>query len=217
MNLRFNLSLEAYEESFELANELKDLIFDMEKYHTNYINEFEKLQAITETLSDLNYDLEEILGQKVKITIKMQNLKGKIQSIEQMLKDTDLEKQMEECQEKLNTLPKEEKRLIAEIATLEAEIRKLEENAISLENRLSSFEKQTELTREIFKQELDLKYVISEYEDLNKTMKNILNSYNYFDKDNRNIQNYYENLVGKYRENSENLLDYNLGINDIFL
>lgn len=217
MNLRFNLSLEAYEESFELANELKDLIFDMEKYHTNYINEFEKLQGITETLSDLNYDLEEILGQKVKITIKMQNLKGKIQSIEQMLKDTDLEKQMEECQEKLNILPKEEKRLIAEIATLEAEIRKLEENAISLENRLSSFEKQTELTREIFKQELDLKYVISEYEDLNKTMKNILDIYNYFDKDNRNIQNYYENLVGKYRENSENLLDYNLGINDIFV
>lgn len=217
MNLRFNLSLEAYEESFELANELKDLIFDMEKYHTNYINEFEKLQGIQETLSDLNYDLEEILGQKVKITIKMQNLKGKIKSIEQMLKDTDLEKQMEECQEKLNTLPKEEKRLIAEIATLEAEIRKLEENAISLENRLSSFEKQTELTREIFKQELDLKYVISEYEDLNKTMKNILDSYNYFDKDNRNMQNYYENLVGKYRENSENLLDYNLGINDIFV
>lgn len=217
MNLRFNLSLEAYEESFELANELKDLIFDMEKYHTNYINEFEKLQGIQETLSDLNYDLEEILGQKVKITIKMQNLKGKIKSIEQMLKDTDLEKQMEECQEKLNTLPKVEKRLIAEIATLEAEIRKLEENAISLENRLSSFEKQTELTREIFKQELDLKYVISEYEDLNKTMKNILDSYNYFDKDNRNIQNYYENLVGKYRENSENLLDYNLGINDIFV
>ena len=217
MNLRFNLSLEAYEESFELANELKDLIFDMEKYHTNYINEFEKLQGIQETLSDLNYDLEEILGQKVKITIKMQNLKGKIKSIEQMLKDTDLEKQMEECQEKLNTLPKEEKRLIAEIATLEAEIRKLEENAISLENRLSSFEKQIELTREIFKQELDLKYVISEYEDLNKTMKNILDSYNYFDKDNRNMQNYYENLVGKYRENSENLLDYNLGINDIFV
>lgn len=124
---------------------------------------------------------------------------------------------MEECQEKLNILPKEEKRLIAEIATLEAEIRKLEENAISLENRLSSFEKQTELTREIFKQELDLKYVISEYEDLNKTMKNILDIYNYFDKDNRNIQNYYENLVGKYRENSENLLDYNLGINDIFV
>lgn len=217
MNLRFNLSLEAYEESFELANELKDLIFDMEKYHTNYINEFEKLQGIQETLSDLNYDLEEILGQKVKITIKMQKLKGKIKSIEQMLKDTDLEKQMEECQEKLNTLPKEEKRLIAEIATLEAEIRKLEENAISLENRLSSFEKQIELTREIFKQELDLKYVISEYEDLNKTMKNILDSYNYFDKDNRNMQNYYENLVGKYRENSENLLDYNLGINDIFV
>ena len=217
MNLRFNLSLETYEESFELANELKDLIFDMEKYHTNYINEFEKLQGIQETLSDLNYDLEEILGQKVKITIKMQNLKGKIKSIEQMLKDTDLEKQMEECQEKLNTLPKEEKRLIAEIATLEAEIRKLEENAISLENRLSSFERQTELTREIFKQELDLKYVISEYEDLNKTMKNILDSYNYFDKDNRNKESYYENLVGKYKENSENLLDYNLGINEIFI
>ena len=217
INLRFNLKLEVYEECFEMANELKDLIFDMEKYHTNYINEFEKLNVIQETLSNLNYDLEEILGQKVKTTIKMQNLKGKIQSIEQMLKDTDLEKQMEECQQKLNILPKEERRLIAEIATLEAEIKRLEEDAITLENRLKSFEKQTELAREIFKQELDLKYVILEYEDMNKAMKNVLDSYNYFDKDNRSKENYYENLIGKYRENSENLLDYNLSINDIFV
>lgn len=217
INLRFNLKLEVYEECFEMVNELKDLIFDMEKYHTNYINEFEKLNAIQETLSNFNYDLEEILGQKVKITIKMQNLKGKIQSIEQMLKDTDLEKQMEECQQKLNVLPKEERRLIAEIATLEAEIKRLEEDAITLENRLKSFEKQTELAREIFKQELDLKYVILEYEDMSKAMKNVLDSYNYFDKDNRSKENYYENLIGKYRENGENLLDYNLSINDIFV
>ena len=217
INLRFNLKLEVYEECFEMVNELKDLIFDMEKYHTNYINEFEKLNEIQETLSNFNYDLEEILGQKVKITIKMQNLKGKIQSIEQMLKDTDLEKQMEECQQKLNVLPKEERRLIAEIATLEAEIKRLEEDAITLENRLKSFEKQTELAREIFKQELDLKYVILEYEDMSKAMKNVLDSYNYFDKDNRSKENYYENLIGKYRENGENLLDYNLSINDIFV
>ena len=215
--LRIALTLEAYIENLESANDLKEMIFDMEKYHNNYINEYDKILAVQETLENLRYDLDDILYQKGKITIKIQTLKGKIETIKQMAEVSDIEKQMEECIQMLDKLPKEKERLIGDTAKIEAEIQKLEDNQLTIHTRLNSLQKQTELTREILKQELDLKYVISEYEEINKITKKILEQYNYFDKESKGITSYATNLISKYQENSEKLIDYNLEIGEIFV
>ena len=215
--LPFALTLEAFTENLASANELKDLIYDMEKYHNNYINEYEKILVVQETLENLRYDLDDVLYQKGKITVKIKTLKGKIETIKQMAEVSDLEKQMEECLEKLDKLPKENEKLAGDIAKVEAEIQKLEENELTINSKLNSLQKQTEVAKEILKQELDLKYVVPEYEEINKVTRKILEDYSYFDKESKSISNYFENLIEKYRENSEKLLDYNIEIGNIFV
>lgn len=215
--LSFALTLEVYTENLESTKELKDLIYDMEKYHNNYINEYEKILVVQETLENLKYDLDDLLYQKGKITVKIKALKGKIETIKQMSEVTDLEKQMEECLEKLEGLPKENERLAGDIARKDLEIQKLEENALTINMKLNSLQRQAEIAKEILKQELDLKYVIEEYEEINKVTRKILENYSYFDKESKDISSYFENLIEKYRENSEKLLDYNLEIGRIFV
>ena len=215
--LPFALTLEAYTENLERANELKDFIYDMEKYHNNYINEYEKILVVQETLENLRYDLDDVLYQKGKITVKIKTLKGKIETIKQMAEVSDLEKQMEECLEKLDKLPKERDKLSEDIGREGAEIQKLEENELTINSKLNSLQKQTEIAKEILKQELDLKYVIEEYEEINKITRKILDDYAYFDKESKDISSYFETLIEKYRENSEKLLDYNLEIGRIFI
>lgn len=215
--LRINLTLDAYSESLENANEFKDLIFDMEKSHNNYIKEYEKILLIQETLEDLKYDLDDVLYQKGKLTIKIQNLKGKVEAINQMEEISDINKQMDECLEKIEKLPKEEKEIIGKMAKIQAEIDKLQENSITINSSLNSLQKQTDLAREILKQELDLKYIVTEYDEINKVIKQILEEYEYFDKENKNEQSYFETLIEKYKSNVENLIDYNLEIGNIFI
>ncbi len=215
--LRINLTLDAYSESLENANEFKDLIFDMEKSHNNYIKEYEKILLIQETLEDLKYDLDDVLYQKGKLTIKIQNLKGKVEAINQMEEISDINKQMDECLEKIEKLPKEEKEIIGKMAKIQAEIDKLQENAITINSSLNSLQKQTDLAREILKRELDLKYIVTEYDEINKVIKKILEEYEYFDKENKNEQSYFETLIEKYKSNVENLIDYNLEIGNIFI
>ena len=134
-----------------------------------------------------------------------------------MAEVSDLEKQMEECIEKLDKLPKENEKLAGDIARKDAEIQKLEESALTINVKLNSLQKQTEITEEILRQELSLKYVIIEYEQINNVARKILDDYSYFDKESKDISSYFESLIEKYRENSEKLLDYNLEIGRIFV
>lgn len=216
--LKFNLTLDAYTENLELAKDLKDYIYEMEKEHNEAVNEYEKIIVINETLENLKEDFDNVLYEKGKINVKVKSLIGKVETIKQMLSGEmqDLEKQMEETIEKLEKLPKEKEVLIKDIAKIESEIEKQKENNINISNLLISLQKQTNISREIYKQELDLKYVIEEYEELDKSVQKILSEYSYFDKDPRTTTNYYEILVEKYQNNNENLLDYNLSIGQIF-
>lgn len=217
--LRFKPTLEAYEENLELAQEFRDFIYKIEKEHNNIINEHEKLVNINGILEDLEEDLDTILYEKGKKNINLQTLKGKVEAIKQMLSGNlqDLEKQMNECREKLNNLPKERDNLLIEITRINSELRILKENNIKINGLLNNLEKQTNIAKEIYKQELDLKYVIEEYEEFGKTIPKILSEYSYFEKDPKTKTNYYEILVEKYQNNNANLVDYNLSLDQIFL
>ncbi len=217
--LRFNLTLEAYTENFEQAQEFKDLIYAMEKHHNQIVNEYDKMIAIGETLENLKEELDNILYEKGKKNIILKTLKGKVETIKQMSSNNmeDLEKQMGECLEKLDKLPKEKENLLIDITKVKSELERQKENNINMNYLLNSLEKQTNVARDIYKQELDLKYVIEEYEEINKTLQKILSECAYFEKDPKTKTNYYEILVEKYQNNNENLLDYNLSLGQIFM
>lgn len=218
--LRFNLTLEAYIENLELAKEFKDDLYKMEKEHNEIINEYDKIRIIDEIIENLNEDLDNVLYEKNRVNIKLQTLKGKFEAIEQMLlsgEAQDLQKQMDECIDKLNKLPIESEVLAKDIGKFEAEIEKQKEINLNINNRLIILEKQSNIAREIYKQELELKYVIEEYEEIGKITQKILSEYSYFEKDQKTQTNYYEMLVEKYQNSNENLLDYNLSLGQIFI
>lgn len=129
----------------------------------------------------------------------------------------DLEKQMDECLRKLEILPKEQEHLAEDIGKIKSEIEKQKESSLNINSLLNSLEKQTNIAREIFKQELDLKYVIEEYEEIDKTVQHLLLQYSHFEKDPKTKTNYYETLVERYQSNYENLLDYNLSLGQLFV
>lgn len=217
-NLSFPLTIDAYEQNLEEANNLKDDIFEMEKYHNNIINEYEKFIGIEDILENLRQDLDEILYEKGKLTLKQKTITGKLDAIKQMSEGLeDLEKQMEEVMQKLDILPKQEKQLIGDGARLEATLEKLKEDEQVIKTKLNTLEKQTQISKDIFKQELDLKYVIDEYEEISKVTNEILSEYAYFNKETKSKEDYRASLIDKFRENNENLLDYNLSIGQIFI
>ena len=218
--LRFNLTLETYTEILELSNDFKDYLYKLEKEHNEIINEYEKIKIIDESLENLEEDLDNVRYEKNKINIQIQRLKGNLAVIEEMLSSGEaqnLEKQMEECLDKLDKLPKEMLLLVEDIGKFSSEIEKLKEMNININNDLINIEKQKSIAKSIYKQELDLKYVIEEYEEIDKTIQQILSEYSYFDKDPKTQTNYYEVLVEKYQNNNENLLDYNLSLSSIFV
>lgn len=217
--LRFNVTLEAYTENLELAKEFKDYIYKMENEHNKIVNENEKLIIANETLESLKEDLDVILYEKGKKNVQLRTLKEKLETIKQMKQGEmqDLEKQINECQEKIDKLPKEKEELAEDIGKAKVKIEKYKEENLNINNVLNNLEKQTNIAREIYKQELDLKYVIEEYEEINKAKQEILSKYSYFEKDPKNQSNYYATLVEKYQNNNENLLDYNLSLGQIFI
>lgn len=217
--LSFNLTLEAYTENLELAKDFKDYLYEMEKQHNEIANENEKIITITDILEGLIDDLDEILYEMGKKNNTLQTVKEKVQSIKKMLSSDmeDIEKQMEECIEKLDKLPKEKDKTLVAITKIKSDLERQQEINININTMLNSLEKQTDLAREIYKQELDLKYVIEEYEEINKSVQKVLSEYSYFEKDPKTKSNYYENLVEKFQNSNENLLDYNLSLVQIFV
>lgn len=217
--LSFNLTLEVYTENLELAKGFKDFLYEMEKQHNEIVNGNEKIMTITDVLEGLTDDLDEILYEIGKKNNTLRTLKEKVQSIKQMLSSDmcDIEKQMEECIEKLDTLPKEKEKTVIDITRIKSDLERQQEINININTMLNSLEKQTYLAREIYRQELDLKYVIKEYEEINKSVQKVLLEYSYFEKDPKTKSNYYENLVEKFQNNNENLLDYNLSLVQIFV
>ena len=217
-NLNYPLTIESYEENLEEANNIKYYIYDMEKYHNNCINELEKLESIKETLQNLRDDLDEILYEKSKLSIKKNTIQGKLEAIKQMSEGMeDIEKQMEEVMKKLESLPKEKDKIFEDCIKLETEAGRLKESQITLGVEFQKLEEQVGLTRDILEQELELKYVLEEYQDIGSATNKIVSEYSYFDKETKSKEDYQINLVDKYRDNNENLRDYNLNIGQIFV
>ena len=217
-NLNFPLTIESYENNLEEARNLNELIFEMEKLHNNSINELEKLEGIRETLDSLKQNLDDVLYEKSKLNIKKNTINGKLEAIKQMSEGLeDIEKQMDEVLHALEVFPKEKEKLIADEAKLDNEISKLKESELTITEKLKNLEKQTKIAKEILEQELSLKYIIEEYEEIGTVTNKILSEFSYFDKENKSKEDYHINLVDKYRENTENLREYNLNIGRLFV
>ena len=217
--LRFTVTLETYAEKLESANEFKEKLFGLEKHHNEIVNLYIANETISQDIEDLKADLDNILYEKNKMLIEKKELEAKINTIKQMASSniTELEQQMDECIRMLKELPKNKEILIENKGKLESKIETISEETLNINERINILSQKNKIVQDILVQELCLKYVIEEYEEINKIANKIILNYAHFEKDSRDVASYYRTLVEKYRENNESLTDYNLSISDIFV
>ena len=216
--LRFVASLDVYTDKLDMANEFKEKLFDMEKYHNEMANLYEKKGIIDQDIEDLIMDLDSILYEKNKMVVEKKELEAKIESIKQMASSnlTELEEQMNECIKMIEEFPKLRDNLTENKGRLENKTATLNNEVLTVSDKVAILNKKSKIAQNILEQELLLKYVIEDYEEINKIANKIVLDYANFDKDSRDVASYYRILVDKYRENNPSLTDYNLSISDIF-
>ena len=215
--LQFKKTKEAYKEALDSTNELKDKIYELEKIHNSLINTYRTIEMIKENLDQGLASLDDILYDINKLNREKGVTEEKIKAIEELLTDdiNDVRKQMAECLKSLEELPKLRDKLRDRKVELRKDIESDMTKSVEIEEKVIFEGKASKILEENFKEELDLKYVIKDYEDAAKEATRILREYQKYEKDGYTLSHYLDNLSIKLRENMEHLVEYNLTIEDI--
>lgn len=215
--LQFKKTKEAYEEAIKITGELKEKIYDLEKIHSNIINEYKTEEILQENLEQGLQALDDILYDINKLNREKNISEEKIKAIEEMMTDDiyNIKKQMEECLKAKEELPKMRDKLRDRFVSLGKDIENNTTKFIEIEEKVQYLSKTSKILEENFKQELELKYVVENYEELSKEANGIIKEYQKFEKEGYSLSHYLDNLLLKVRENLEYLVDYNLTIEDI--
>ena len=132
----------------------------------------ENLDQGLASLDDILYDINKLNREKG-VT------EEKIKAIEELLTDdiNDVRKQMAECLKSLEELPKLRDKLRDRKVELRKDIESDMTKSVEIEEKVIFEGKASKILEENFKEELDLKYVIKDYEDAAKEATRILREY----------------------------------------
>ena len=177
--LQFKKTKEAYKEALDSTNELKDKIYELEKIHNSLINTYRTIEMIKENLDQGLASLDDILYDINKLNREKGVTEEKIKAIEELLTDdiNDVRKQMAECLKSLEELPKLRDKLRDRKVELRKDIESDMTKSVEIEEKVIFEGKASKILEENFKEELDLKYVIKDYEDAAKEATRILREY----------------------------------------
>ena len=215
--LQFKKTKEAYAEALNNTNELKDKIYELETVHNNIINTYKTIEMIKDNLEQGLGALDDILYDINKLNREKSITEEKIRAIEEMMTSDiyEIKKQMDECLKAKKELPVMRDNLRDRRISLNKDIQNNTQKYIEVEEKVQFASKTSKILEENFKQELELKYVVENYEDIAKEANRIVREYQKFEKEGYEISYYLNNLLIKVRENMEHLVDYNLTIEDI--
>ena len=215
----FNKTLQVFEQNLEDAKEFREDLFKMEQIQNNICSTFEKQEILEENIERIRDDLENYRYETSKMQSKKRELDGRIEAIKEMMgEDFDqIKEKVEECLNLENELPEQKDKVLQEKSKLENQLENDEKKFIEIEEELEKLITKTNIYKEIFIQELELKYVVKEELELGKSVKNVLTEYSKFDKTNKSLRDYFEILVTKFHENSESLVEYNMSIEEMYV
>lgn len=216
--MQFAKKLEVFIDALSVANELKDEIYELEKAQNNMINTYQKISIIKENIEEARENLDSILYDKNKLEISKKQLTEKINSLKQMITEDieELTKQVDECLKLQKELNLKKDDMIKMQATTENQIKNDKEKLTNILEKVLELEKISKIATEIFEKEINLKYVIQEYDDIKKAASKLVSTYSNFEKQAKGASDYLDNLSLKCRENQQYLVDYSLSIETIF-
>ena len=215
----FTKTLAVFEENLELATQLKEELYELQKTQQNISSLADKIQIIEEHLEQVRQDLDNMQYNLNQISRKKKALEEKKQAVEEMIGTgfEELKEKMASCLKLDKELPDRKIEIVKVIERLETNGKNNNEKLIELEQTVTQLEKKNRIFKDIFEQELNLKYVIQEYDEIGKAAHQILSQYHKFEEKNKSVSDYFETLSFKYRENIEHLAEYNLSMEEMYV
>lgn len=215
----FTKTLQVFENNLEIAKDFREELFKMEQIHNNISSKYEKLELLQDSLEKIRDDLDNLRYESSKMEIKKKELEEKKKAIEEMMGQdfTELQQKMQECLGLEEALPLEERAIRDAKSRLENQLENDNKKLIGIEELLEELVTKNKILQEIFEEELNLKYVIEEPTETQKQARNILSQYSSkFEKAGKTLSDYFAILVSKYTENSENLIEYSIAIEELY-
>ena len=216
--LYFAKTLQIFEANLEIAKEFREQLFKMEQSHNDISSKYEKIELLQDNLEKIRDDLEELRYEASRMGVKKRELEEKKKAIEEMMGQdfTELQQKMQECLRLDDELPKQKSNLEKAQSRLENQLENDNKKLLVIEEDVKILIAKNKILQEIFEEELNLKYVIQEITETQKQAKSILNQYNKFEKTGKTLTDYFSILVTKFNENLENLVEYNMGIEELY-
>lgn len=214
----FAKTLQIFETNLEIAKEFRELLFKMEQIHNDISSKYEKIELLQDNLDKIRDDLEELRYEASRMGIKKRELEEKKKAIEEMMGQdfTELQQKMQQCLRLDEELPQEKSKLEKAQSRLENQLENDNKNLLILEEEVKILIAKNKILQEIFEEELNLKYVIQDLTETQKQAKNIISQYNKFEKTGKTLTDYFSILVTKFNENLENLVEYNMMIEELY-
>ena len=221
----FDKTLLIFKENLDIARDLKDIIFEMQKFHNNISNIYDKSEILKENLEILNDDLDNMLYEFSKIKVTKNQLEEKIKAIKEMIGHdfSEIKDKMELCLNLEKELPIKKEELVKIIIKLETKNESIEERLKIIESELEVVSDKNSILKDILLEEINLKYVDLNELDLEQLEENIdnicgqiLTKLVKYEKSNKTLNEYLGVMLVKYRENLESLVEYNLAVEQMY-
>lgn len=211
--LDFPQNLQTYQELEENILEFKDLILELEKVSTKIVHKAEIKVKLEQEIEDISDQFDNLNEEVIFLVKEIKVNKEKIKSSQNIM-DTEFEekkKMLEECLIKEESLPKEKEAILINKTKTETENQRIAEDLIKENETLEITEKENGLYKEIYEEELNLKYVYEVDMELEELMTNL----NKYENEKRRLSYYSDNLTIAYKENQEYLVEYSLELDTI--
>lgn len=214
----FAKTLQIFEDNLEIAKEFREELFKMEQSHNDISSKYEKIELLQDNLEKIKEDLEDLRYEASRMGVKKRELEEKKKAIEEMMGQdfTELQQKMQECLRLDDELPQEKSNLEKAQSRLENQLENDNKKLLVLEEDVKMLIAKNRILQEIFEEELNLKYVIQDITETQKQAKNIISQYNKFEKTGKTLTDYFSILVTKFNENLENLVEYNMMIEELY-
>ena len=227
----FTIRLDVFKTALKAIGEYKNSLTGLEIEHERFLNGIESLKVQNDYLEEVEADIDNILYDINKSKHKIEELKSRIESIQEQLKLTNYEEikeRLDYCITRLKQIPKEREKSAEEKGILQQKIEELKTKISDSENRIIQKERIKECCEKAFSDEIKLWYVksVKEYFNQGEDKKSIASDiYKAADKvlkllaeevSDKRQSDLLSSFQEIYHQNRGFLLGYNLTLKNIF-
>ena len=210
-HLDLSLDIKIINEALEMISEYKQFLNDVEKIHTQYLSNRERLNMLEETYENIHEDVNNITDDLDKRNQELRKVTAEKATIDEILNQEEyrnIKEELLECEENLAKLPKKITDVAVEIAKIEKDIEVSNMTAEQVAITLNTQKEVKKVYQVIFKDEYDLRYVVNGVCDDELAMaRGVLADYDSYKYD-LEISDLDSRLIGQFHASQNDFVEY---------